>query len=252
MISRLAGLFRSAKLPQISAGRRVYAVGDVHGRADLLNKAQTMIEADARTHPDKEKIVVFLGDFIDRGPDSRGVVEALINWMPADCGLVCLRGNHEAVLLDFLAGEDVGTDWLSFGGLETILSYGLKLDRVPTTDAAFEDLRQKLAEAVPRRHLAWMGDLPLTHCEGDYLFVHAGLKPKVALEQQQERDLLWIRDEFLSYGGSFGAMVVHGHSIRYEAEVKTNRIGIDTGAYATGRLSCLVLEDQQRWLMTAT
>ncbi len=250
MISRLASLFRSVKPPQVPADLRIYAVGDVHGRVDLLHKARSLIETDAQSHPGKRKTAIFLGDFIDRGPNSREVVEALAGWTPPDCELVCLRGNHEAVLLDFLAGADTGAQWLSHGGLETVLSYGVALDRMPSTAEAFEDLRQKLLAAVPDHHIAWLETLPVTHRAGDYLFVHAGIRPKIPLDQQKEQDLLWIRDEFLTFGGSFGVTVVHGHSIRYEAEVKTNRIGIDTGAYATGRLSCLVLEDERRWLMT--
>lgn len=251
MISRLAGLFRRAKPPQVPSGSRVYAIGDVHGRVDLLQRMQALIQADTPLHPDKRKVIVFLGDFIDRGPNSRDVVETLAAWDPPDCDLVCLRGNHEAVLLDFLAGADTGAQWLSYGGLEAILSYGVALERVPSTATAFEDLRHRLLAAIPDHHVAWLESLPLTHQEGDYMFVHAGVRPRIPLDQQEEQDLLWIRDEFLTFGGTFGAMVVHGHSIRYEAEVKTNRIGIDTGAYATGRLTCLVLEGERRWLLTA-
>jgi serine/threonine protein phosphatase 1 len=233
--------------PAAPAGSRVYAVGDVHGRLDLLARLHGLIAADAAATGASRKVIVYLGDYVDRGPDSRGVIELLMQRPLPGFEHVHLLGNHEDYLLQFLANAALGPHWCSYGGLETLASYGV---RPPLSfvarDADFEITRQALADKIPPTHVAFLRNLKLTHAEGDYLFVHAGVKPGVALAAQQSEDLLWIRDEFLDCRDDFGACIVHGHTIVTAPEERHNRIGIDTGAFATGRLTALVLEGAQR------
>jgi serine/threonine protein phosphatase 1 len=221
-------------------GMRVYAVGDIHGRADLLDKLHETIDADARHFPGRKEIV-YLGDFIDRGRDSKGVVDRVLNAVPFGLTPRYIRGNHDQALLDFLDQPETYRAWRNYGAGETLLSYGVK---PPLYDSLehFSAASQELKAALPRGHLAFFRGLEFKTVVGDYVFVHAGLRPGVPLERQSEQDLMWIRDEFLSATGSFGKVVVHGHT-PVEAPVKAqNRISIDTGAYATGVLTSSVLE----------
>ena len=249
-------LFRRRSAPpkiegSIPAGQRIYAIGDVHGRLDLLDALLGAIEADdARRGPAQSRII-FLGDLIDRGPDSAGVLERLRAYRPAFAIPHFILGNHEEILLRLLDGEaGPFANWLAFGGSECARSYGLdpeELRRVPA-DEAVEHLRR----AVPQAHAAFLRSFVDSVTFGSYLMVHAGIRPGIALDEQSQRDLRWIRSPFLETGGDFGFTVVHGHTISEQVEVRPNRIGIDTGAYATGVLTALVLEGSDRsFLQTA-
>jgi serine/threonine protein phosphatase 1 len=228
---------------RVEPGCRIYAIGDIHGRADLLKDVLARIDADSSRYRDLRCITVFLGDYIDRGPDSRGVLEELMA-RSRTRETVCLMGNHEAILLRFLGEPETWQDWAQIGGAQTLLSYGLRPSLRLTEDQA-DDLARNFAHAFPPDHRDFLYSLPYTFESGNVLFVHAGLKPGIPLAKQDPDDLIWIRDEFLTYRGSFGKIVVHGHTPVEEPEVLHNRINLDTGAYATGRLSCLVLQDQE-------
>jgi serine/threonine protein phosphatase 1 len=218
---------------------RVYAIGDIHGRLDLLVAMRRLIDDDlARARPDKA-MVVLLGDYIDRGPDSRGVVESLAT-TPFPLPSVALLGNHEAMLLSFLDRPSEGETWWRFGGLETAHSYGVEVTEFRRT-RDFGEVAQQLRSAIPRDHLEFMRSLRLSYALGGYFFCHAGIRPGVALESQRSEDLLWIREGFIDYPKPLGAIVVHGHTPSEQPSIRENAIGIDTGAYITGRLTCLVL-----------
>ena len=237
---------RSGAPPSVPPGTRVYAVGDVHGEVGALARLVGMIREDAAGAPVERRVLIFLGDYVDRGLGSRQVIDFLLEGPVPGFERVFLKGNHDATLLDFLADAGAGPGWLGVGGQATLLSYGVALPPGPRGAAYFEDVREALGQAVPSGHKAFLEGLSLFHVEGDYAFVHAGVRPGVALEEQEEQDLLSIRDEFLHDRGDHGRVVVHGHSLADRPEVLPNRIGIDTGAYATGRLTCLVLEGESR------
>ena len=225
--------------PAAPAGSRIYAIGDVHGRLDLLTRLHTLIAADAAEASARRRVVVYLGDYIDRGPDSRGVIELLLRQPLPGFEHVHILGNHEDYLLQFLERAEVGPHWCAYGGFETLASYGVRA-------ADFEGARRAFAAAIPPAHVAFLRNLKLTHSEGGYLFVHAGIRPGVALADQQADDLLWIRDEFLDSTDDFGVCVVHGHTIVETPDQRANRIAIDTGAFFTGRLTALVLNGAER------
>ncbi len=236
--------------PRAAAGDVVYAVGDLHGRSDLLDHMQGLILADAAGRAAERRWIVYLGDYVDRGRDSKGVIERLVAGPPAGFEQVCLMGNHEAWLLDFLTDARHGAGWLMNGGEETLASYGVTVGGGLGRDR-LKGARAALAAALPAAHRAFLVGLALMWRCGDYAFVHAGVRPGVALAAQDRRDLLWIRDEFLDAEDDFGAVVVHGHTIGDTPDVQANRIGIDTGAFATGRLTCLALEgNKRRFLQT--
>ena len=240
MVWKLSSLRSHRRSPRVPEGIRIYAVGDVHGRADLLAKLLSQIEADAALRPISRPITVFLGDYIDRGPASREAIELLVAWKRAQQA-VFLKGNHEDFLLKFLKDSAILEDWRHCGGLETLIAYGLK---PPINPAPFEQTRlaHDLAGALPETHRAFLRALGLFFICGDFLFVHAGVRPLVPIEQQTEDDLLWIRDEFLLWEKQFEKIVVHGHTPVHEPDIRANRINIDTGAFATGRLTCMVFE----------
>ncbi len=230
---------------QVPPGTRVYAIGDVHGRLDLLDRLLGRIADDAGLAPARRVVVVFLGDLIDRGADSRAVIERVIGGPPQDGPLaharyVSLRGNHEDTLLQFLADFSVGPRWFRNGGLEAVRSYVGEVDAHLAHD--YPRLQKMLYRALPTHHLRFLSSIPARHEEGDYLFVHAGVRPGIALDRQDPYDLMWIREPFLSAREAMSKMVVHGHTVVAEPELRPNRIGIDTGAYRTGRLTALVLE----------
>jgi serine/threonine protein phosphatase 1 len=233
--------------PTLPQGQLLYAVGDIHGRLDLLESLSGLIELDARAsrHADR-RTLVFLGDYVDRGPDSRSVVERLITDLPSGFDTCFLKGNHEAILLDFL--EDAGRleHWLMNGGEATMRSYGVDTERLAQQRAGAETWRQIFAEALPETHLRFFSNLQLSVSFGDYLFVHAGVRPGVPLAAQSEADLIWIRGPFLNHAGPFDKIVVHGHTPGPEPVMRQNRIGIDTGAVFTGRLTALRLEGSSR------
>ncbi len=206
--------------------------------------------ADSSGHDGRRK-VVYLGDYIDRGHGSKEVLDLLLGSPLPGFESIYLLGNHEQAMLDFLEYPRHAANWLNFGGLATLLSYGARLERVPGNDD-LDLLAEELKHRIPETHLAFLKSLQLHYQEGSYLFVHAGIRPGVRLGHQDPYDLLWIRDDFRRYRSPHEYIVVHGHDITGQPEILSNRIGIDTGAYYTGILTCLVLEDsRQRILQTS-
>ena len=235
--------------PAYRAGERLYCIGDIHGRADLLARLHRMIERDAAGFSGRVQ-VLYLGDYIDRGHQSREVIESLVSAPLADCESVFLRGNHEQAMLDFLDYPEATAGWLRFGGRETLLSYGVSISHMPLMKDVSR-LAGELRERLPASHLDFLQETLLSWRAGDYYFVHAGVRPGVDLEDQHFEDQLWIREEFIESVDYHGAVIVHGHTISDEAEILPNRIGIDTGAFHSGRLTGLVLEgSEQRLLQT--
>ena len=230
-------------------GHRAYVVGDVHGRLDLLEELLAAIERDVRASPPEKALLVFLGDLIDRGPNSASVVELLRLYRYPPLQTVFLLGNHEEVLLRILGGEaQLIADWRLFGGAETLMSYGVEPEALAGLDQA--GMLAVVRKAIPQQHVAFLRSFADTCRFGDYLFVHAGIRPGVDLEQQKQADLRWIREPFLTDSHNHGFVVVHGHTISNEVEERSNRIGIDTGAYKTGVLTALVVEDDRRSFLT--
>lgn len=231
--------------PRVPVGAVVYAIGDVHGRSDLLDSMLGMVRADASSRLGATaREVVFLGDYVDRGPDSRGVLDLLTSDPLPGFATTFLMGNHDAVMRDFLADPSVGTAWLAFGGDATLVSYGVPL--AGRTAERLAEASTVLAERLPATHRSFLRSLKTLHTAGDYAFAHAGILPGVPLARQVEDDVLWIRDGFLEWRRPHEKMIVHGHSIVDHPVELSNRIAIDTGAYQTGRLTCLVLEGADR------
>jgi serine/threonine protein phosphatase 1 len=226
----------------------VYAIGDIHGRCDLLEALQRGIRADAEGRAAKRRVLVYLGDYVSRGVDSRRTVELVRDFALPGFEVVPLKGNHEDLLLTYLGGNlAAGRHWFDFDGLDTLASYGVTAaGNVAHDDANLESLRRQFAAALPAEHFAFFRSLPAGHAEGGYYFAHGGVRPGVALVEQTERDRMWIRKAFLDSKVDHGAVVVHGHSIGRRPVVRPNRIGIDTGAYRSGVLTCLVLEGSER------
>ena len=219
---------------------RLYVVGDIHGCLDLLDRLIDKISRDVKEHGGNS-LTVTLGDYIDRGPNSRGVLDRLLsNPFPGD--YVALKGNHEALLEAFLEDPAVGAQWRHLGGLETLHSFGIPVAPL-LMDRNYDEASAQLRVALSPEHVKFLASLKTSLTIGGYFLCHAGVRPGVALERQSEQDLLWIRDEFLDSKMDFGKIVVHGHTPVEEPEVLSNRINIDTGAFATGRLTCVVLDD---------
>src|SRR5436190_5158508 len=236
------------KSPSTPRGYRAYAVGDIHGRLDLLDRLLAAIEQDLERRPARKALLVFLGDLIDRGPDSRGVVERLRTYRHEGLRPYFLAGNHEEVLLRLLSGErGILDSWLKYGGAECLQSYG----RDPATLAG-QNERTAIAmvkDAIPGDHVRFIGSFADTLKLGDYLFVHAGIRPGLDLSLQNQSDLRWIRSQFLDHEDDHGFVVVHGHTISDGVDERPNRIGIDTGAYRTGTLTALAMEGEERWTL---
>lgn len=238
-----------APAPRAEPHHRVYSIGDIHGRLDLLREIHDMIGDDAGGF-DGPCSVVYLGDLIDRGMQSREVIDELLDNPLPGFEAVHLMGNHEQILLDFLEHPKAAAGWLDWGGRETLSSYGIQVPMRCDRDE-MEGLRDALRHALPQRHLAFYRAMQVMHLSGDYLFVHAGIRPGRTLQEQRNEDLLWIREDFTESRQRHEHVVVHGHTISDDVEFLHNRIGIDTGAFCTGVLTCLVLEDDgQRLLQT--
>lgn len=227
---------------------RAYAVGDIHGRLDLLDHLLDQIHADMQRRGPKETLLIFVGDLIDRGPASAQVVERLRTYVHDGVRPIFLLGNHEEVLLRILDGDgSLIASWLRFGGSQCLRSYGVE-------PAALKGLRdpeivEVVRRAIPEEHVEFLRSFVDTCRFGDYLFVHAGIRPGVELHEQSQSDLRWIREPFLLDDTDHGVVVVHGHTIRAEVEERPNRIGIDTGAFATGVLTALAIEGADRWYL---
>ncbi len=248
LFKSLFGRAAARARPCAPEGVRIYAIGDIHGRRDLLDEMQKVIVDDASDAAGKKIVQIFLGDYIDRGHDSKGVVEWLLRPPPEGWERICLKGNHELMALNFLESPEIFRDWRQYGGLETMHSYGVDLKNLRGEDAP-EELRNNFSERFPQTHRAFFRNLPLSIELGDYFFAHAGVRPGLELENQLEEDLLWIRDEFLSSQMDFGKVVVHGHSANEKPELLPNRINIDSGAYITGKLSCLALDGEEQRIL---
>jgi len=254
MFSRLFKSQRPGPAPaalkaSVPPGERVYAIGDIHGRADLLDELLAMIDADNSARGPSRIRLIFLGDLIDRGPDSKQVVERVMDVKARYPETHILLGNHEEVFLQALRTGSLGAlrYALRIGADTTIQSYGVTGPEY--LRASIEQLLDLSQAAVPESHLAFMDDFEDMVFVGDYLFVHAGVRPDQPLDRQKISDLRWIRDDFLNYRGTLEKIVVHGHSISDEVEVTSHRIGIDTGAYASGVLTAMGFEGSERWLL---
>lgn len=222
---------------------RVYAVGDIHGKAELLKKMLAAIAEDAAQYPDKKILEVFLGDYIDRGLESRAVIDLLLS--PSKHERICLMGNHEETLLRYLDDPKILREWGNYGGFATLTSYGVPIPQ-STSPETFNIMRDAFKRNLPEAHLTFIKNLKMWHVVGDYLFVHAGIVPNIPLDLQQPQNLLWIRSPFLSHKDFFDYYVVHGHSAIPAPEIKHNRANVDISAAMKESLCCLVAEGNQR------
>lgn len=246
--------FREARAP---AGVRLYAIGDVHGRLDLLAAMHAHIAAEIERDGVADWRIVHLGDYVDRGPDSRGVIDLLIAARGRDSRNILLVGNHEAGFLDFLDHPEPDSLFIRYGGLETARSYGVDLTgiRHGVFAGATDALRSghaDLLRAVPQSHVDFLRSLGLSATFGDFFFCHAGIRPGIALEKQDAQDLIWIREVFHNHRGLYPKVIVHGHTPQPEAEVLPNRVNLDTLAYASGRLTALVVDGASKAILTVT
>jgi serine/threonine protein phosphatase 1 len=249
-IRRLLRTREAAPLPAIPEGERVYAIGDIHGRLDLFSALVDAIDADDATHPPANTTVILLGDLVDRGPDSAGVLDLARQWGERRRVRI-LAGNHEEMMLGALESIDVLRRFVhaGAGGRETLLSFGISPEDYDRS--TWEELLEMARAAIDAGTLAFLNSFEELIAIGDYCFVHAGIRPGVALGEQTGPDLRWIREPFLSAAGSHGSVIVHGHTIDDDPQIRPNRIGLDTGAYASGRLTAIGLEGTARWLLTA-
>lgn len=231
-------------------GLAIYAVGDIHGRVDLLKQAFSLIDEDIHATQPEQAVQVLLGDYVDRGAHSRETINLLIE-RRRDSDLVLLRGNHEAMLQHILDGPDDIPNLRSFGLLATIRSYGISASLNPDRTEE-RKLVEKLRQVFPREHREFLNSLQPCYEAGDYFFVHAGVRPQIALDRQDENDLMWIREEFLDFAGDFGKYVVHGHTPVPKLDVRRNRMNVDTGAYATNKLTIVRFHESAVAYATAT
>lgn len=231
---------RQAKVP---ADVRVYAIGDVHGRADLLKRLIMNIREDAQDLEEgRTPVIIFLGDYVDRGFQSKEVIDYLLSEELEDFETIFLKGNHEAAFLQFLSDPAFGPQWSKFGGSETLTSYGIRPPRAQTAEADWNEACRRLNDVLPNSHRGFLQTLQPSIVVGDYVFVHAGLRPGRPLEEQTEDDLLWIRDTFLNDKSEFEQVVVHGHTPIPAPHRDHRRIGVDTGAYLSGKLTAARLD----------
>ena len=233
----------------IPAGKRVYAIGDIHGRADLLDQLLVKILADDAARDDAEAQIIFLGDLADRGPGSRQVIEHAMALAQSRPDTVFIMGNHEELLIRVWDGDRAtAATFHRAGGRETLISYGITAEQYDSWD--LDEVTDATTRVVPKAHIDFLRAFRSSYRLGDYFFTHAGVRPGIALDDQDETDLRWIRSDFIDSTADFGAVVVHGHTIRDAVEERANRIGIDTGAYASGRLTAIGLEGTDRWYLS--
>ena len=255
MLGRLFKSFAAEKAPkpdapQVPAGQRVYAIGDIHGRADLLTRLLGLIAEDRRKSEPAEVTLIYLGDYIDRGPFSREVVDIVRGPHPMADRVIRLLGNHEDAMLTFMEDDARGRMWLDYGGLATLHSYGVRIPPGLPANERFAAMSAQLNQAVPPEHRDFYERLTLSETVGDYFFVHAGINPYQRIAEQDQFEMITIRSPFLEWGRPLEKVVVHGHTIAEEPEFHSWRIGIDTGAYATGHLTCLVLEGSEQRIIS--
>ncbi|EJN03173.1 metallophosphoesterase family protein [Phyllobacterium sp. YR531] len=229
---------------------RVYAIGDVHGRLDLLQEMHRLIHIENQKSPPFDWIVVHLGDYVDRGLQSRGVIDFLIDGQRKNHRILALTGNHDAGFLDFLNTGDTYGLFARHGGRQTALSYGVNIDF--NNDQSIASGREALKKAVPTAHIDFIRRLPRSMVFGDFFFCHAGIRPSVDLDRQDPEDLIWIRSEFLDDMRLQAKVIIHGHTPATEVEVRPNRINLDTGAYASGRLSAIMIDGSNKSFLEAT
>ena len=225
--------------PQLPDGVRIYAISDIHGCAHLLEPMLRVIDADMTHSRPCHAIEVFMGDYIDRGPDTRSTLEVLIERSRRG-NAVFLKGNHEALLMKVFEDPLLFENWITVGGAQTLMSYGLTPPDLKRKDP--ESILRDLIREMPTEHLEFLDNLRLSFSCGDFFFVHAGVRPGVPLTEQNAHDLLWIREEFLRSEAQFGKYIVHGHTPVRSAEFLANRANIDTGAYATGNLTLMSIQ----------
>ncbi len=251
MINKLRALFTRSSAPvlaaEVPAGQRVYAVGDIHGRRDLFDELIAMVEADDAARGPADTTIVLLGDLVDRGPDSAGVIAAARD-LGRRRAVRTIAGNHEEMFIGSFKRDEVLRHFLLHGGKETLLSY--PIEREEYDRATLGELRKLMPGFVPAEDMEFIAAMEDQVLIGDYLFVHAGIRPGVPLDQQHKADLRWIRSEFLEDRTDHGCIVVHGHTITDDVVQRANRIGIDTGAYASGRLTAVGLEGAGRWFLS--
>ncbi len=252
MISRLfkkAMPSRPIDTATVPDGQRIYAIGDIHGRNDLLLQLLAQIEADSAARGAAEMLIIFLGDLVDRGPDSAGVIETAMHLQASGCNVRFLKGNHEEVFINACREREAKTIrfFLRIGGEETILSYPISRGEYLALDMA--ELGERLESLIPKDHVAFLDSFENMIIVGDYAFVHAGIRPGVPLADQKNSDLRWIRDEFVGQKGDLEKVIVYGHTIYSDVDERGSRIGIDTGAYETGKLTALALEGGDRWYL---
>ncbi|WBO20809.1 metallophosphoesterase [Sphingomonas abietis] len=249
-LRRKAGHVEPTSAPAIPPGERVYAIGDVHGCADELERLLDMIAQDHAARGPARQTVILLGDLVNRGPDSARAVQVARDLLASGTGRL-VKGNHEELFI--LAGRGdrrAIRTLLAVGGLTTLASFGLTDEEIHGGN--YHDLALLLKQRIPRDILAFLDAAEQKIAIGDYLFVHAGIRPGVPITEQNSADLRWIRDEFLTSQAAHGAMVVHGHTITETVAERENRIGIDTGAYQSGILTAIGLEGSARWFLSTT
>jgi len=253
VLSRLFGRKRTLEAPPSTGGRLIYAIGDIHGRMDVLSPLVHDIAVDAAaTNPVESPLLILLGDYVDRGPESRQVVDLILR-LQADSffEVAPLKGNHEEALLQFLDEPEFAPTWIEHGGGATLTSYGVQPVAARAAPEAWVAVRDAFDKALPAAHRRFYQQLKLFRVVGDYAFVHAGVRPGVALKAQTTQDLLWIRYEFLNNRGRHDKVIVHGHTPAEEPQMLKHRLGLDTGAYATGVLTAVRLYGAEQRLMQA-
>ena len=251
VFKRLFGIARETtpRIWNAPAGQRIYAVGDIHGRRDLLDRLLALIEADDAARSAAQTQIIFLGDLVDRGSDSRGVIERLMALRASNDNVRLLSGNHEELLIRVYEGDKRATSLFHrVGGRETMISYGMSEADYDAVDLG--ELATLVPDYVPQEHIDFLKSFDDWIEAGDYLFVHAGIRPGLSIDEQETSDLRWIRRDFTEYKNAFSHMVIHGHTISEGVDVQPNRIGIDTGAFATGTLTAIAIEGSERWFLS--